>query len=162
MTMRIRLGCLAIAAAAIALLAGCAVSDEPTATHVDGVAIAPDVFATSADGEVANQTVLLTGTFGSATAAAALQSAGDRYMLVDETGVEHASVEAAQGALDQGLYTPNYVADPLITARGMELYVDTKGWIPEPMRLTFVRILGEELAAAGLTDVTVVAAPAQP
>ena len=51
------------------------------------------------------------------------------------------------------LYTPNYVGDPKIVARGIELYVDCKGVIEPPMRAQFLRILDEELRSLG--DVTV-------
>jgi hypothetical protein len=157
MTRATRLAALAVIAIA-ALIAGCSTPTESKPGGARTLVIADSVFATSADGDVANETILLTGAVDPAMGEAALHSAGERFMLVDETGVEHPTPEAAEAALAQGLYTPNYVADPLRTDLGIELYVDTKGWIPDPMRDTFRRILVEELIAAGVTDATVVAA----
>ncbi len=150
-------GLLALVAVAALTTVGCSATDSETESG-SNVAIAADVFGTSADGESSNETILLSGVFDPEIGDAALRSAGDRFMRVDETGVEHATNAAAEAALARGLYTPNYVADPIQVEDGLELYVDCKGWISEPMRLTFRRILAEELTAAGLTDVTVLAA----
>jgi hypothetical protein len=152
----LRRAILALVAGAIVLV-GCSSPDGSPARSGAPVRIADDVFGLSSDGESSNEVILLTGDVGPATAEEALVAAGERFMLVDETGVEHGSRAEAAAALEHGLYTPNYVSDPLRTDAGIELYVDCKGWIPEPMRLTFRRILAEELTSAGMTDVTVVA-----
>jgi len=119
------------------------------------VSIADDVFGLT-DDDYSNETILLSGGFDSEVAKGALRAAGARFMMVDETGVEHpdmASLEDAVAAED--LYSPNYVSDPEQTTSGIELYVDCKSQIEEPMRLAFLRILVEELEASGLTDVSV-------
>jgi hypothetical protein len=82
----------------------------------------------------------------------AVRRANQRFMLVDENGVEHAdwdALDAASDALgpDDDLYTPNYAAEPTITAAGVEGYVDCKGGIELAMGVTMRRVLREELAA---------------
>jgi hypothetical protein len=48
----------------------------------------------------------------------------------------------------RGLYTPNYVSDPRITRHGVQLYLDCKGAIEDPMAVTLRTILRQELLAA--------------
>ena len=115
------------------------------------ISIAADVFGPE------NETILLAGSFNVSAAQAALRSAGARFMMVDETGVEHASYDALHEAAEQDLYSPNYVSDPEPRAGGLEMYVDCKGEIDEPMGTAFRRILLEELEAAGLDDVSITA-----
>jgi hypothetical protein len=119
------------------------------------ILIAEDVFGPAGDGSYSNETILLVGTFEVATAEAALRSAGRRFMMVDETGVEHPSYDSLEDAEEEGLYSPNYVSDPSPKAEGIEMYVDCKGEVEEPMGLAFRRILVEELEAAGLNDVSI-------
>jgi hypothetical protein len=112
------------------------------------VEIAADVFGTDEDEfgyGLANETILVSGAFEPVAGVAALQRAAERFIRVDETGFEHPTWEAMVSAGDE-FYTPNYVSDPEIRPSGIEVYVDCKGEIAQPMRDRFVRILEEELA----------------
>lgn len=77
----------------------------------------------------------------------------DRFMLVDGLGREHAdgaALDVASEAHAEGdLYTPNYTADPVVTAAGVCGYVDCKGAIEPAMGETMRRILREELRKLG-------------
>ena len=120
--------------------------------------IANDVFGAQADEfgyGSSNETIVVSGGFSSEAGVAALARVANRLLLVDETGFEHATWEAMVDAGDE-FYTPNYVSDPEIRQAGIELYVDCKGEIPEPMRERFLHILREELA--DLDDVSVASA----
>lgn len=91
------------------------------------------------------ETILLTGSFEPAAGVAALERAGSRLQMVDERGVEYATFEEVEEASFDDHYTPNYVSDPEIGPKGIQLYVDGKGSIEEPMRARFLQILREEL-----------------
>jgi hypothetical protein len=125
--------------------------------------IGPDVFASREDGTAPNEVIVLSGAFEVDVAVAALRRAGDRFMFVDNRGMEYmteADVEAAEERYATGdFYTPNYVADPKVLDHGIELYVDCKGVIPPPMAATFRKILREELERSGITNATVKNAP---
>lgn len=79
----------------------------------------------------------------------AVDRACERFMLVDENGVEHPSwdaLEAASHARDgDDLYTPNYTAPVKVTPAGVEGYVDCKGGIEPPMGERMRHVLREEL-----------------
>ena len=112
------------------------------------VTIDSDVFAYDDENDYSNESFVVSGSLDAATTyavLAALSRAGARFMLVDETGVEHPHAEAAEAALRADLYTPNYVSDAEVTASGVEVYVDCKGSIEDPMAETFRRVLREEL-----------------
>ena len=129
-----------------ALCASCSGSGRRATVHVD-----PDVFAVHGRYGSSNESILITGSFSDAAGVAALNRFAKRAMNVDERGAEHRDVYASP-PLDQSgetLYTPNYVADPVVTARGIRLYVDCKGAIEPPMRARFISILREELASLG-------------
>ena len=130
------------------------------------ISIADDVFAEIDEDDErydgygsTNESIMLTGTFDRATADAALRAAGNRFMMVDETGVEHRDAASLESAAERDLYSPNYVSEPERTEHGIELYVDCKGGIDAPIRAAFLRILVEELEGAGLTDVSVATPP---
>jgi hypothetical protein len=84
-----------------------------------------------------------------AAVVAALERAGDRFLRVDEEGVEHTDATMDQ-AYAAGLYTPNYVSDPEVTDAGVEMYLDCKGSIEDPMAETLRKVLREELEASGV------------
>jgi hypothetical protein len=132
----------------VALLAGC--SSQSSATP-PGVRIARDVFGYNEKYAASNETIVISGTFARSAGLAALRRAAGRLFLVDEDGVEHSDDRDFPPLDSQGreLYTPNYVSDPTIVARGIELYVDCKGVIVAPMRARFLRILEEELHVLG-------------
>ena len=122
------------------------------------VHIANDVFGwADAYMTLSNESILVNGTAPPATLIQALNRAADRFMHVDETGVEHGpEVEESPPGDSNGdvLYTPNYVSTPTETSSGIRMYVDCKGVIDPRMRARFLEILTEELGIVG-GDVTV-------
>ena len=110
------------------------------------IRIDPDVFTYQPDLDMSNERFAVTGVQDTTVVVAALRQTSARFMLVDETGVEHVTGEA----LESGeLYSPNYVSDPEITSRGIEVYVDCKGAIGDAMADKLREILVEELSAVG-------------
>lgn len=131
----------------VALLAACSHSSASPS----GVRIARDVFGYNEKYAASNETIVISGNFARSAGLAALRRAAGRLFLVDEDGVEHSDDRDFPPLDSRGreLYTPNYVSDPTIVARGIELYVDCKGVIVPPMRDRFLRILEEELHVLG-------------
>lgn len=80
----------------------------------------------------------------------ALRRAGPRLFCVDETGHEHDGQEAVDAAIDAGLNAPNYCSPPKVTDGGVQMYVDCKGAIDDPMAFKFREILQHELGHAGV------------
>lgn len=113
--------------------------------HID-----PDVFTYQQDLDYSKETFVVTGASGSGIIVDALEKAARRFMQVDETGVEHTTNESLERAFEDDLYTPNYVADPKITDRGVQMYLDCKGAIADPMAEKLRDILREELESAGV------------
>ncbi|WP_210648995.1 hypothetical protein [Nocardioides sp. SYSU D00065] len=113
------------------------------------VVIDDDVFGPDEWGDPGSEYFVVTSAASARAVADAVARAGRRFMLVDELGREHADDDAAVAAFTEGLYTPNYTADPVVTPHGVEGYVDCKGVIPAPMGVTFTRILREELERLG-------------
>ena len=146
--------CRALLAVAVLVVTACTVVGSDNASDTsdpgDGITIDAGVFAYSEQDSVSNETFVVTGAPDQAKVATALVAAGNRFMQVDQTGVEHADQAGVEAALDAGLYTPNYVSDPEVTPDGVELYVDCKGSIEEPMAQTFRKILRAELTSAGI------------
>jgi hypothetical protein len=118
--------------------------------HSNGATIDADVFAYREGIGASNERFVLTGAADQARAMAAVAKAGARFMRVDETGKEYPDDTSLDAAYLAGLYTPNYVSDPRVTAEGVELYIDCKGSIEPPMVLAFRKILQEELDSAGV------------
>ncbi len=155
----------ALALATVCLMAiACASRPTPgstrsaptTSTSVrERVRIDPAVYAFDERLGYSHEAILVRGSFDPAAGVAALDRVAARFLLVDETGVEHDSDAGFPPLGPDGneLYTPNYVGDPVIRPGGVELYVDCKAAIEPGMRETFLRILREELAVLG--DVTV-------
>lgn len=122
--------------------------------------IDPEVFAYDGGRGYSYETLVVTWTDPGVRAdrvVRGLRRTGSRLLRVDERGLEHPDAASAQRAYDDGFYTPNYVSDPEPQERGVQLYVDCKGVIPERMVTTFRRILREELERLG-HDLRVVAA----
>lgn len=140
-----------VAVAVVLVLAGCG-SQEPAGgpSTKSPITIDPDVFTYQEDLGYSKEVFVVVGAEDDQVVVTALTRAGGRFMLVDETGEEHADSEGAEAALMAGLYTPNYVSEPEITEVGVELYLDCKGSIEDPMARTLRRILREELEAAGV------------
>jgi hypothetical protein len=136
--------------AVVLVLAGCASEDAGGEPPTDSpITIDPDVFTYQEDLGYSKETFVVTGG-DDVLVVAALTRAGTRFMRVDETGVEHPDNAGAEQALEHDLYTPNYVSDPEVTEAGVEMYLDCKGSIEDPMAETLRKILREELEAAGL------------
>jgi hypothetical protein len=78
----------------------------------------------------------------------ALVAAADRLMCVGDDGVEYPDAVAA---LDDAGYSPNYVSDPeKHPGGGWSFRVDCQGEVLPLMAATHLRILMEELRAAGV------------
>lgn len=114
------------------------------------IQIDPEVFAYHEDLGYSNETILVVGTNDTDVVVQALRGAGQRFLNVDETGAEHSDQESADSAYQAGLATPNYVSDPTITEGGVEMYVDCKGSMEDPMAEKLRQILRETLEAAGV------------
>jgi hypothetical protein len=153
-------GAVAVLAVAVLALSGCEVrllaepkGTAPTVVQADrghGLTIDADVFAYREDVGTSNEVLRVVSDSGREKVVRALGAAGARFMLVDERGTEYHDEAGLESAAANDLYTPNYVSDPEVTAEGVELYVDCKGSIEEPMATTFRRILREELEGAGI------------
>ena len=89
-------------------------------------------FAESADGVTANSWERL---------ALAVGKASRQFMNIDEHGNEVPDDELGL----TGDYTPNYVSDPHLSADGVSVQVDTKGFLTVPMGEALLRKLAEEL-----------------
>ncbi|MDP3891250.1 hypothetical protein [Nocardioides sp.] len=111
------------------------------------IEIEADVFDYDEDLGASYETFVVTTAFDVADLVPALHRAAQRFMLVDESGVEHPTFDAMIEGIGD-LYTPNYVSDPAVTPAGIQVYVDCKGVIETGMAATFRRILREELGAA--------------
>jgi hypothetical protein len=80
-------------------------------------------------------------------AAAALHAAGQRWMFVDEHGVE---LDEWQVRFGDAL-TPSWVSDVFLTNRGPALVADTDGELPRPQGEAMLRIVVEELERSGVS-----------
>lgn len=117
----------------------------PTPPPEPEIVIDPDVFTYDESLDHSHETFVVITDAEQGSVHAALTRAAARFMRVDETGREHPDWEAAEAAMMQDLYTPNYVSDPEPTDAGLRVYVDCKGVVPDGMATTFHRILREEL-----------------
>lgn len=113
------------------------------------VEMADDVFESSDDMESMAEYFVVSSSAPTRKVVAAVDRASERFMLVDENGVEHPDAAGADAARFEGLYTPNYVATPRVTRHGVEGYVDCKGVIEPAMGQRFRLILSDELAKLG-------------
>lgn len=151
----------ALLVAAVVCLSGCEVRllSEPKGTaptvvqrdRAHGLTIDADVFGYREDVGVSNEVLRVESDSGDEKVVRALGAAGARFLLVDERGTEYHDEAGIETAAENDLYTPNYVSEPEVKAGGVELYVDCKGSIEEPMARTFRTILREELEKAGVT-----------
>jgi hypothetical protein len=114
------------------------------------IQIDPDVFTYQRDLDYSNETFVVTGTDETEAVVEALHRAARRFMRVDESGEEQVDDDAAQVAFESGLYTPNYCSDPAITETGVEMYLDCKGSIEDPMAMKLREILQQELDIANI------------
>lgn len=94
---------------------------------------------------------------------AALTSAGERFMDVNERGHEYTAAELNRPDETDGegveLYTPNYVSEVTAASGGLSIYVDCKGEISKPMGERFMAILVEELQRAGVIEARIFSPP---
>ncbi|WP_406831176.1 hypothetical protein ABEG17_19560 [Pedococcus sp. KACC 23699] len=115
----------------------------------DGVSIDRGVFAYDEAAGTSHEMFVVTDySIATPVVVAAVAAAAQRFMMVDETGHEHTTEAQVEAAMAHDLYTPNYTSDPEVTPDGVQLYVDCKGSIEEPMAETFRTILREELVRA--------------
>lgn len=75
------------------------------------------------------ETILAAGSFEPAAGVVALERAGSRLQW-SMSGLEYATFEEA--SFDDH-YTPNYVSDPEVGPKSIQLHMDGKGSIEEPM-----------------------------
>lgn len=108
-----------------------------------------DVFTFDEEQDMSKETFVVTGDFDPAVVVTALDRASDRFMAIDENGIEH-DAAGLDAAFRAGLETPSYVSDPEVTSQGVQLYVDCNGVIPDPMAEGLRRVLREELSAVGV------------
>ena len=113
------------------------------------IEIDADVFTYDEDEDYSKETFVVTGNFAPDVVMDALGRAAERFMAVDENGVEHDPTRLDEVYLS-GVYTPNYVSKPEITSRGIRVYVDCKGAIDDEMAQALRRVLREELDATGV------------
>ena len=106
------------------------------------------VFTYQPELDMSNERFVVTDVQEAEPVIAALKRASERFMGVDTNGVEHATEESMQAAVDAGADSPSYVSDPEVTDRGIEVYLDCKGVIEDTMAATLREILVEELSAA--------------
>lgn len=115
------------------------------------IRIDPDVFTYQENADYCSEVFVVTGTDDTDAVYGALRRVRQRFQYVDNTGAELPDFDAIEEALSSGRYTPNYCSFPQITAPGeVEMYVDCKGEIPDPMADRLRAILREELEAANL------------
>lgn len=112
------------------------------------IQIDTDVFTYQPELDMSNERFVVTDVQEAEPVIAALKRASERFMGVDTNGVEHATEESMQAAVDAGADSPSYVSDPEVTDRGIEVYLDCKGVIEDTMAATLREILVEELSAA--------------
>ena len=117
----------------------------------DVVHIDPDVFTYQPELDMSKETFVVTGVQDDGAVTAALERASERFMSVDTEGVEHLTDDSMNEAVGAGADSPSYVSDPKVTDRGIEVYIDNKGVIPDSMAATLRKVLTEELEAAGYT-----------
>ena len=115
------------------------------------IRIDPDVFTYQPELDMSKETFVVTGVHDDGAVTAALERASERFMSVDTEGVEHLTEESMDEAVGAGTDSPSYVSDPKVTDRGIEVYIDNKGVIPDPMAATLRKVLTEELESAGYT-----------
>lgn len=108
-----------------------------------GIEVAPDVVADLGGGN-SNEHVIIVGASDPQAAGIALHWAAQRFYQVTEDGRE--LIEETTDC-----YTPNYVSDIRLAARGPWCYVDCKGYIWSAMRERMIAILVEELDRAGVS-----------
>ncbi len=83
----------------------------------------------------------------------ALAAAAGRLMCVGDDGVEYPDAEAA---VDDAGYSPNYISVPQEhPGGGWQFWMDCKGEVYPLMAATMLRILVDELRAAGVTGIRI-------
>lgn len=119
-----------------------------------GIAIDPQLFAVATDddrhGQAFNVQVV---SADNGRAMAALSAAARRFRRVTADGRELTDDEEYELALDSDDwddYTPNYVSDPELTEAGPGVWCDCKGSTMPLMARAMLRIVVEEVYAAGL------------
>jgi hypothetical protein len=113
------------------------------------IEVDPRVFGDRDDDWGSYENVIIVGPSDLAAAVRALAQAGDRFYSIAEDGRELTPEEADAEAGE--IYTPNYVSDIRMAARGPWCYVDCKGAISPPMRERMIAVLVEELERRGVS-----------
>jgi hypothetical protein len=120
------------------------------------ISIDPDVLTYNDELGFSFETFAVTGNFGPAAVAAALDAAAHRFMLVDEAGTVHSDFESMEAA--GVISAASYVSDAEITERGVEVYIDCQGGIEDPVGVALRRALADVLEDM-VSDAHVVAVP---
>lgn len=96
-------------------------------------------------------------------ARAALRNCTDRLLLVSYSGGEFASYEEFEASLAEGEQlgvdddTPEYVSDPEVRGDGVAIFFDS--WMRFPMMVTMIKIVRQELRAAGVEQAYITSLP---
>lgn len=118
------------------------VSDHDT-LESNVIIIDPDVFSFLEEEGYSLETFAVTGDIDTAKVAQVLDSAANRFMLVDEQGVVHPTLESMEAA--GAISAASYVSDAEVTDQGVEVYIDCQGSIEDSVAAAFKSILVEVL-----------------
>ncbi|WP_285600312.1 hypothetical protein [Kineosporia sp. NBRC 101731] len=124
------------------------------------ITVSPDTFAPMTDGSRINRinVHLKVETDQLQEARAALAACEGRLMRVDQNGREWETFEALIEAMHEGpldrngdeLYNPADVSRPILLGGGVGISIDTDGQVWGPMARSILRVIIEELHAAGV------------
>ena len=109
------------------------------------ITIDPDVLTYDDERGFSLETFAVTGDFEPIVVVAALDAAGDRFMLVDDDGRVHADFDSMEAA--GAISAANYVSDAQVTERGVEIYIDCKGSVEDPVAVALRTVIAEALGA---------------
>lgn len=126
----------------------------------EGLRVDPHIFAPYPKNETAVlgfDTSILVRTSQRDQARAALERCTDRLSGVSYSGGEYASEEEFEASLGEGQELgvdddiPSWVSDPHVRDDGVAIVFDS-AWMRLPMMVTMIKIVREELRAAGVSD----------
>ena len=109
------------------------------------ITIDPDVLTYDDERGFSLETFAVTGDFEPSVVVAALDAATERFMLVDKAGTVHADSDSIQAA--EVTSAANYVSHAEVTERGVEIYIDCKGSVEDPVAVALRTVLAEVLGA---------------
>lgn len=132
----------------------------------EGLRVDPHIFAPYPKNETAVlgfDTSILVRTSQRDQARAALERCTGRLNLVSYTGGEYASAEEFEASLGEGQFLgtdddiPSWVSEPEVHDDGVAIVFDS-AWMRLPMMVTMIKIVREELRAAGVSDALITSA----